>query len=56
MEGDGIHVFHINYNGYDTYMTYSRDSQMSVRCQRMDISDKEGDGDDYEVDDDYIWD
>ena len=56
MEGDGIHVFHINYYGYDTYMTYSRDSQMSVRCQRMDISDKEGDGDDYEVDDDYIWD
>ena len=55
MIGDGIHVFHINRYGHDTNMLYGRDSMMSVRCQKLDTSDKEGDGDDYVVDDDYTW-
>jgi hypothetical protein len=54
----GLYAFYFRvgqYN-YETYSSINRDSHLSVRCQRMDISDKEGDGDDYEVDDDYIWD
>lgn len=42
-------------NTNDMSASVRKDCEMSVRCMKMDDSDKEADGDDYIVDDDYIW-
>lgn len=50
------YCFKVGQGYMETYPTTAKDHKLSVRCQKIDTSDKEAGGDDYVVDDDYIWD
>ena len=48
------YYFHYSSHKMST-INYGEDNLMSVRCQKIDQSDKPGNGDDYIIDDEYEW-
>jgi hypothetical protein len=48
------YYFHYSSHKMST-IDYGEDNLMSVRCQKIDQSDKPGNGDDYIIDDEYEW-
>ena len=51
---DNDYYFHYSSNSVSP-TNFGDDNQMSIRCQKIDLSDKPGNGDDYIVDDEYEW-